>query len=82
LLTILKKPALDPKAFFQSYLAAPIVIVLYIFWKLYTRDLKMYIRSHEMDLDSGLRSLQIDPDDDPYVKTWKNLPIRVFRALF
>ena len=36
----------------------------------------------EMDITSGRRSLEIDPDDAPLVKTWKNALMRVVRALF
>jgi amino acid transporter len=42
----------------------------------------MYIHAKDMDITSGRRSLDLDPDDMPPKKTWKNLPIRVFRALF
>jgi hypothetical protein len=35
-----------------------------------------------MDLTSGLRSLTIDPDNETTEKSWKNLPLRVARALF
>jgi yeast amino acid transporter len=35
-----------------------------------------------MDITSGRRSLELDPDDMPPKKTWKNAPMRVVRALF
>jgi yeast amino acid transporter len=71
----------DPTAFFQAYLAAPVLIFFYIFWKLYTRDTRLYIRLHEMDLKSGARALADDDEPMPE-KTWKNLPMRIVRGLF
>ncbi|KAH6677586.1 amino-acid permease [Halenospora varia] len=72
----------DPEAFFSYYLAAPIVIALYLGWKIYTRDWQLWIRSKDMDITSGRRSLVLDPDDMPPKKTWKNAPLRAFHALF
>ncbi|KAE9371966.1 amino-acid permease inda1 [Stipitochalara longipes BDJ] len=69
-------------AFFSYYLAAPIVIVLYIGYKIYSGRWQMWIHSHDMDITSGRRSLELNPDDMPPPKTWKNMPIRVFHALF
>lgn len=72
----------DPQIFFQQYLAAPIVIALYLFWKIYTRDWRLYIPAAEMDLKSGAR-LHVPGTDDGqvFIKTWGNLPMRVVRAL-
>jgi len=69
-------------AFFQTYLAGPIIIALFVGWKLYSRIWKWYVPAHEMDITSGRRSLELDPDDMPPKKTWKNAPMRVVRALF
>jgi amino acid transporter len=69
-------------AFFQYYLAAPIVVALYLGYKVYSRHWAMWIRAKDMDVTSGRRSLDLDPDDMPPKKTWKNMPIRVFHALF
>ncbi|KIX02624.1 uncharacterized protein Z518_08566 [Rhinocladiella mackenziei CBS 650.93] len=51
----------DAETFFEQYLAAPIVIALYLGWKAYTRDWKLFIRSSEMDVTMGIRrgSLEI-----------------------
>jgi amino acid transporter len=35
-----------------------------------------------MDITSGRRSLELDPDDMPPKKTWRNMPMRAVRALF
>jgi amino acid transporter len=43
--------------FFQVYLAAPIVIAFYLPFKLYYRT--PFVRSHNMDLHSGLRELNL-----------------------
>ncbi|KAF7527699.1 hypothetical protein G7054_g10388 [Neopestalotiopsis clavispora] len=70
----------DAETFFQLFLAAPVVIAFYIGWKIYSRDTKLFVRVHEMDLKSGLRALL--PEDEPMpVKTWKNLPMRIVRAV-
>ncbi|KAK9779062.1 putative Amino acid permease [Seiridium cardinale] len=66
--------------FFEQFLAAPIILFLYLFWKLYSRDWRLFVRVHEMDLRSGARTLELDDEPMP-VKTWKNLPMRVVHAL-
>lgn len=68
--------------FFQNFLAGPIAIALYIGWKLYSRHWRMWVPSSEMDISSGRRSIELDPNDMPPAKTWRNAPMRVFRALF
>ncbi|KAK1640207.1 amino acid permease [Colletotrichum phormii] len=71
----------DATTFFQAYLAAPIVIFLYLLWKLISRDWRLYVPLREVDLKSGV--VLADPSDEPEeVKTWANLPKRVARALF
>ncbi|KAL7626394.1 hypothetical protein AAE478_003166 [Parahypoxylon ruwenzoriense] len=73
----------DPAAFFQQYLAAPIVIVLYLFWKAWSGDWRMWVKLSDVDLTSGARPMEIHEDDDVVEKrTWANLPVRIFRALF
>ncbi|KAF2099534.1 amino-acid permease inda1 [Rhizodiscina lignyota] len=71
----------DAIDFFQSYLAAPIFIALYLFWKIYSREWKMFVPLTEMDITSGRRALILDPSQMPPPKTWANLPIRIVRAL-
>ena len=67
--------------FFQQYLAAPIVIALYLGWKLYSREWRMLVPLHEIDLKSGAR-LHV-PDGKPQkLRTWGNLPMRIVRGLF
>jgi len=43
------------KSFFENFLACPVVIGLYVFWKLWSRDWKLFVRADEMDVVSGRR---------------------------
>ncbi|EXJ69117.1 uncharacterized protein A1O5_08052 [Cladophialophora psammophila CBS 110553] len=51
----------NAEVFFENFLAAPIVIALYLGWKIYSRDRKMFVRTSEMDVTMGIRrgSLEI-----------------------
>ncbi|MCJ1471664.1 hypothetical protein MMC13_000304 [Lambiella insularis] len=61
-------PSLNPTTFFQEYLAAPLVIALYLFWKAYTRGRGgLFVRSRDMDLLTGMRAIQVD--DEPKKKS-------------
>ena len=72
----------DANAFFQTYLAAPLVIALYLFWKIKTRFAgPFFVRAKDMDVDTGRRELDFDPADMP-IKTFKNLPKRLVEGLF
>ena len=82
---VLNKPIGAPpsaSAFFSYYLAGPIVIALYLGYKTYSGTWQMWIHSRDMDITSGRRSIALDPNDMPAEKTWKNMPLRVFHALF
>ncbi|KAI0887507.1 amino acid permease/ SLC12A domain-containing protein [Annulohypoxylon maeteangense] len=74
----------DAADFFEQYLAAPIVIALYLGWKVYSGDWRMWVKLNDIDLMAGARPLEIDDDAEEIMekKTWKNLPMRIFRALF
>lgn len=50
-------PALQAEAFFQAYLAAPIVVVSYVAYKVWMKT--PFIRSHNMDLHTGIRDLNV-----------------------
>ena len=72
----------DPTAFFQEYLAGPIVIALYLFWKVFSRFKGgFFVRAHEMDLLTGLRTFDLDPVDDARKKSISNLPKRVLHNI-
>lgn len=51
----------NAEAFFESYIAAPIAIALFVFWKLWTKDWSFGVKTSQMDLDTGRR----DFDDIP-----------------
>ena len=44
---------LDANAFFQNYLAAPIVLFFYFSYMIWKRDFRLFIRSNNIDLDKG-----------------------------
>ncbi|KAK2062620.1 amino acid permease [Colletotrichum caudatum] len=71
----------NAKAFFQAYLAAPIVIFLYLLWKVISRDWTLYVPLRDIDLKTGV--VLADPSDEPEpTKTWANLPRRMLGGLF
>ena len=74
----------DPKYFFQQYLAAPVIIALYIFWKVFSRGKGgMYRRAVDMDLKTGMREIDLDPSEDPEISTQhQSLPKRILRIIF
>lgn len=72
----------DATAFFQSYLAAPFVIFLYLGYKIYSRGAGgLYIKANEMDLITGMRVLDLDPLTERK-KSIVNLPSRILGGLF
>ncbi|OIW33285.1 amino-acid permease inda1 [Coniochaeta ligniaria NRRL 30616] len=74
----------DAKAFFQAYLAAPVVLFLYLLWKVISRDWRrLYVPLLQMDLKSGLRMLeQHEIDAAAQQKSLKSLPMRIVHGLF
>lgn len=58
--------------FFVSFLAAPVVLALYVFWKLWTRDWRLFVRSYEMDLTTGLKSMDVHAVEPKKPWTLKN----------
>lgn len=72
--------------FFEQYLAAPLILVLYLFWKFWTREWYLLTPIHEIDVNEGMRvnirDLQEYAQANRMPKTWANLPIRVVRCLF
>ncbi|KAK1035649.1 hypothetical protein LTR33_016442, partial [Friedmanniomyces endolithicus] len=75
----------DASAFFQSYLTALVIIVLYVGWKVYTRDATFFIRAKDMDLITGLRTnlaeLQEERQRLNVDRGWKSMPMRMVRAI-
>ncbi|KAL8708689.1 MAG: hypothetical protein Q9225_007565 [Loekoesia sp. 1 TL-2023] len=72
----------DAETFFENYLAGPVVIVLYLGWKIYTRGRGgLFFKASKMDLMSGMRHLDLDPLDNAYrKKSLANLPKRVVNS--
>jgi len=50
-------PAGQAEAFFQAYLAAPIILICYLGYKIYWRT--SFVRSHNADLHTGVRDLNL-----------------------
>lgn len=50
----------DANDFFQAYLSAPVIIAFYVFAKVFYKDWSWFIRSSDMDLDSGCRELDLE----------------------
>ncbi|KAI0448947.1 amino-acid permease inda1 [Xylaria acuta] len=71
----------NAKTFFASYLAAFVVLALYLFWKVYSRDWKLYVRLADIDLVSGSRPLEPSEFDDPSNQKG-HWAMRIVRALF
>ncbi|KAL1888728.1 hypothetical protein Sste5346_009353 [Sporothrix stenoceras] len=76
-------PGAKPSAsvFFQKFLALPVVLVLYLGWKAYTHDWRLWVPTDEIDIDEGL-AIYPRQVGDSRPKTWKNLPVRMLKALF
>ncbi|KAG8529115.1 uncharacterized protein KY384_005750 [Bacidia gigantensis] len=72
----------DAQVFFESYLAAPIVIALYVFWKIWTKGKGgLFVKTSEMDVSTGIRQFDLDALEDatPRKKSIANLPLRTVR---
>jgi amino acid transporter len=62
------------KGFFSAFLAAPLIIVLFLVWKLISitskderlnhRGWKLYLKAHEIDVNSGIREGVLRHPDD------------------
>ncbi|KXL47271.1 hypothetical protein M433DRAFT_71069 [Acidomyces richmondensis BFW] len=73
------------QAFFEQYLAAPLILFFYLVWKVWTRDWKLFVRASEMDVTSGMR-VNIDhlreiSKQERRPATWANLPYRIVRTV-
>ncbi|EMC96424.1 hypothetical protein BAUCODRAFT_69625 [Baudoinia panamericana UAMH 10762] len=76
----------NASGFFQSFLAAPMILALYLFWKIYTRDFSLFIAAKDMDVTSGIRMnvqelIEATKGQEADL-TWKTLPMRALRSLF
>jgi len=75
----------DVYDFFESYLAAPVILALYLGWKIYTRDWKLYISAKDMDVTTGLRhnieELKELAEEVKVDTSWHGWPRRIVRGL-
>ncbi|MCJ1287249.1 hypothetical protein MMC26_006597, partial [Xylographa opegraphella] len=72
-------PNLNPTNFFQEYLAGPLVIGLYLFWKCWTKFRgPMFARLKDIDLLTGMRALDLD-DEPPPKSTYRTWMMGTFR---
>jgi len=65
----------NAKVFFENYLAAPIFLGFYVFWKLYSRDWSLFVRAEDMDIISGLRPGWNESVNEPVEKQsrWRRI---------
>lgn len=68
----------NAQAFFQEYLAGPIVIALFVFWKLWSRDWTFGVKLKDMDLDAGRRDLDLPPLEKRKLSVVRRLSEAVF----
>jgi len=54
------KTAPNAEDFFESYLSAPIFLVMYFGHKIYRRNWKIFIPSSQVDVDTGRRDTDIE----------------------
>ncbi|KIW17551.1 hypothetical protein PV08_04745 [Exophiala spinifera] len=72
----------DAEAFFESYLAAPIAIALFVFWKVWTRDWSFGVKIKDMDLDTGRRDFLDLPQPEPEPEGRRASLRRLSQAIF
>ncbi|KAL9023607.1 MAG: hypothetical protein Q9196_007095 [Gyalolechia fulgens] len=72
----------DAEVFFQGYLAAVVVIALYVGWKIKTRGSGgLFVRASQMDLDTGIRHFDMEPVDHGRRKqSLATMPKRLLQA--
>ncbi|EGU74108.1 hypothetical protein FOXB_15387 [Fusarium oxysporum f. sp. conglutinans Fo5176] len=69
----------NAEAFFMSFLAGPIILALYLGYKVYSRDWKLYVKAIDMDLQTGIVLLDEPEHEIPW--TWKTAPRRLLSAI-
>ncbi|KAI0396876.1 amino-acid permease inda1 [Xylariaceae sp. FL0594] len=76
-------PDAQPSAevFFRNYLAAFVALGLFVFWKVYSGQYRLYVPLREIDLVSGSRPLEASEFEDPAAKKG-NWGMRIVRSLF
>ncbi|CCT71896.1 hypothetical protein LB506_012759 [Fusarium annulatum] len=69
----------DAESFFMGFLAAPIILALYLGYKIYSRDWKLYVKAIDMDLQTGIVLLDEPEPETPW--SWKSAPRRLLSAI-
>lgn len=69
----------DAAAFFEVYLAAPVILALYLGWKAYSRDWRFLVPIKDMDMTTGLRLFDPAEAEDEPEKSWF---ARIGRSMF
>lgn len=57
----------NAEVFFQSYLAAPVVLILYVSWKSRSKKWRFMTPLSEIDLKTDLKEYDMAEDDDSTV---------------
>jgi yeast amino acid transporter len=70
----------DAEVFFSNYLAAPLILGCYLFWKVYAKDWKLYVSAADMDVTHGIRRGSIQATLEPEKK--RNPVVRFLTAFF
>lgn len=70
------------ESFFEGYLSFPILIACYVGHKLYTRNWKIMVRSQDMDVDSGRRSVDIEEHEKEIIMEKERLAKSSFFVRF
>ncbi|KAK7893966.1 hypothetical protein LTR67_006667 [Exophiala xenobiotica] len=73
-------PTGGAESFFESYIAFPIIIGLFLFWKLWTNNWKFGVKTKDMDIDTGRRDFDDLPP--PQAGERRGSLRRVSRAIF
>ncbi|EGW32470.1 uncharacterized protein SPAPADRAFT_61539 [Spathaspora passalidarum NRRL Y-27907] len=76
---------LQVSTFFQAYLAAPIVLVMYIGHKIWTRNWSLYIKAEDMDVTTGRVVVDTEllaQEEFEAAEAWKAKPLyhRIFHT--
>ncbi|MCQ5086564.1 hypothetical protein NE685_12460, partial [Cutibacterium acnes] len=68
---------LSAQSFFENYLAMPILIALYVGYKVWHKDWKLFIRADKIDLNSHRQIFDeelIKQEDEEYRERLRNGP--------
>jgi len=76
----------SPYEFFSSYIAGPIILALYAFWKIFTKEWYLLTPLSSIDVSYGVRTnledLQAAAEEQRRARSMKNLPMRIVHTLF